>query len=155
MNITAIKKYRFFLLVGALLAAGFHACKKEDIDIQHFVENHIKGKWPHKLSIAITLKNGVEISNDTTYYGIDRLGIVIPVDTVEYLSAIKCVKNNDTIPYSIDKTGDYIQYGSDADPDTWKILYLRTKSIILTQEKTEKQGADTYLYYKEERLIKR
>lgn len=123
------------------------------MDNQQFVENAVRGKWLHKKSISITFKNGVEMANDTIYYGLDSPAVVLPVDTIQFLADGTCIKQGQKLSYSIDKAGDYLQYES-SPPDTWKIEYLRFRSIILNQETTETKGTDTYRYYKEDQLTR-
>lgn len=138
---------------GLLLLAClfFFACKEEEIGTQQFVQNHIIGAWPHKISVNIVKKNGVEIEKATIRYGIDAPYLV--VDTVKFLADGYCIKNGDTVKYTVDGEGKNISYTKDS-LGTWFINYLRLKSISLTQEKTEKKGSDTFVYYKEEQLIR-
>ena len=91
--------------------------------------------------------------NDTLIYGLDSPAKVLKLDTVQFTAEGKYIKKADTIKYTLDETGDNITYNRDT-LGTWKIKFLRLKSIILTQEKTEKKGSDTYIYYKEQQLIK-
>jgi hypothetical protein len=148
-----MKNLFFFIVLFALASILFYACKEEEINDQQFVQNYFVGRWPVKARIAINVKNGDTILNDTTLYApIDTLGD--KMDTVAFTSDGKYIKNGDTLSnYSIDGTGDNISYSNDL-MGTWNIKFLRLKSIILTQEKTEKKGPDTFLYYKEEQLIK-
>lgn len=139
----------FALLI--LVSLFFFACKEEEIGTQQFVQNHIIGAWPHKVSVNIVKKNGVETLNDTIFHGIDSTSLI--VDTVKFAINGQCIKLGDTMKYTIDEEGKNISYAKDS-LGTWLIKYLRLKSIILTQEKTEKKGSDTFIYYKEERLIK-
>ena len=132
------------------------ACKKEVINDQEFVKNHFIGKWPLKVSIKITVKNGDTIVNDKIIYGLDTPVVTVPtppIDTLLFTADGKYTKKGMTVNYEIDATGDNISY-STTPPSTWKIEYLRNTSIILTQRRTEKVGADTFNYYVEEQLIK-
>ncbi len=148
-----MKKATFSFVFFALASIVFYACKDEEIGNQQFVQNHIIGKWPHKQTIIITKKNGVETENDTLVYGLDSPAVVLPVDTVQFLADGRCIKNGDTINYTVDGEGKNITYSKDS-IGTWFIQFLRLRSIILTQQRTEKQGSDTFIYYKEEQLIK-
>ena len=148
-----MKKYIFSVTFFALSAILFYACKEEEIGNQQFVQNYMVGKWPHKTTILKTIKNGTTILDSTIIYGLDTPNIVLPIDTVQFAADGKCIKNGEALNYTIDDTGDNITYSVDS-LGTWKIKFLRLKSIILTQEKTEKKGSDTFIYYKEEQLIK-
>jgi len=126
------------------------------INDQEFVKNHFIGKWPLKVSIKITVKNGDTIVNDKIIYGLDTPVVTVPtppIDTLLFTADGKYTKKGMTVNYEIDATGDNISY-STTPPSTWKIEYLRNTSIILTQRRTEKVGADTFNYYVEEQLIK-
>lgn len=139
------------ILLSAFVAVLFYACKEEEINSQQFVQNYIVGKWPLKVVIAKTTKNGIITKNDTVIYGLDTLS---KVDTLQYTAAGKYIKKKgDTLNYTIDNAGEHITYNRDS-IGTWNIKFLRLKSIILTQEKTEKIGSDTFIYYKEQQLIK-
>lgn len=140
-------------LLFAFVAVLFYACKEEEIGNQQFVQNYIIGKWPRKTTILKTTKNGTIILDTTVVYGLDTPNIVLPIDTVQFAADGRCIKNGDTLNYTLDGTGDNITYSIDS-LGTWNIKFLRLKSIILTQEKTEKKGSDTFIYYKEEQLIK-
>lgn len=144
-----MKKLTLLIFVAIIL----HACKKEEINNQQFVQNHFVGKWPLKKALKITTKNGDTIVNDTINYGIDLPITAYPIDTMLFTAGGKYIKNGDTVNYTIDKTGDNISYTT-TPAETWLIKYLRQKSIILTQQKTEKVGSDTFIYYKEQQLIK-
>ena len=141
------------ILLSAFVAIAFFACKEEEINDQQFVKNHFIGKWPLKVAISITTKNGIITKNDTTFYGVDTPVVDFPVDTLEFTNDGKYLRKDESFTYTIDETGDNISY-STSPAETWKIKYLRLKSIILTQEKTEKTGNDTFIYYTEEQLIK-
>lgn len=141
------------ILLFAFVITIFYACKEEVVGNQQFVQNYIIGKWPRKTAINITKKNGVEIKNDTIIYGLDSPNIVLLVDTVRFAANGICIKNGDSLNYAIDGTGDNITYSIDS-LGKWNIKFLRLRSIILTQEKTEKKGSNTFIYYKEEQLIK-
>ena len=144
-----MNKYIFF----AVVALVFYACQKEEVNSQQFVTNHFIGKWPLKKAIFKTTKNGIVTANDTLIYGLDSPAIVRRVDTVRFTDDGKCIKRGQALSYSIDANGDNLTYSSDS-IGTWNIKFLRLKSIILTQEKTEKKGSDTFIYFKEEQLIK-
>ncbi len=148
-----MRKYIFPIILSVFIATTFFACKEEEVSDQQFVKNHFIGKWPLKLTINITSKNGDTTINDTTFYGLDTPNIVLPVDTLLYTPENKYIKKGEVFEYSIDETGDHISYTT-TPAETWKIKYLRLKSIILTQEKTEKKGSDTFIYYTEEQLIR-
>lgn len=141
------------IILCVFAATLLNACKEEEINNQQFVQNHFVGKWPLKKAIFKTTKNGQIILDSTATYGLDTPNIVLPIDTVQFTADGKCIKNGNTINYTIDGTGDNISY-STVPLGTWNIKFLRLKSIILTQEKTEKIGPDTFIYYKEEQLIK-
>ncbi|MES2650267.1 MAG: hypothetical protein V4663_00935 [Bacteroidota bacterium] len=147
-----MKKISFSVSLFILAAIIFYACKEEEISTQQFVQNHLIGRWPHKRTVNITKENGVEIKNDTILYGVGSNSL--PIDTVQFLADGSCIKNGDTIKYTIDGEGKNIIYNKDAIDDTWFIQYLRLTSVLLTQEKTEKKGASTFIYYNEELLIK-
>ncbi len=147
-----MKKFSFSASLFILAAIVFYACKEEEISTQQFVKNYIIGKWPHKKTILITKENGVETKNDTIFYGIDTNSL--PIDTVQFLADGNCIKNGDSLKYTIDGEGKNITYSKNSIDSTWFIQHLRLKSIILTHEKTEKKGSTTFLYYKEEQLIK-
>lgn len=102
--------------------------------------------------IYINKKNGVITRNDTVIFGLDSPKRV--VDTVRFTTGGKYIqKKIDTLSYTIDATGDNITYSRDS-MGTWKIKFLRLKSIILSQEKTENIGSATFIYYKEQQLIR-
>ncbi len=145
-----MKKIVLFLVIVATI---FSACKKEEpVSNQQFVQNYIVGKWPFKVLTAITTKNGMRVDSTTKIYGgIDSPRLV--VDTVQFTAEGKYLKKNDTLNYTINATGDSITYSRDT-IDKWKIKFLRLKSIILIQEKTEIKGSDTFIYYKEQQLIR-
>ena len=145
-----MKKIVLFLVSVATI---FSACKKEEqVSNQQFVQNYIVGKWPFKVLTSITTKNGLRIDSTTKIYGgLDTLLKV--VDTVQFTADGKYIKKKDIVQFTIDETGDNIIYSRDS-IGTWKIKYLRLKSIILTQEKTEKKGSDNFVYYKEQQLIR-
>ena len=144
-----MNKYIFFAAVTVI----FYACQKEEVNSQQFVTNHFIGKWPLKKAIFKTTKNGIVTVNDTLIYGLDSPAIFRRVDTVRFTDDGKCVKRGQALSYTIDATGDNLTYSIDS-IGTWNIKFLRLKSIILTQEKTEKKGPDTFIYFKEEQLIK-
>ncbi len=146
-----MKKISFSVSLFIFAAIIFYACKEEEISTQQFVQNHLIGRWPHKRTVNITKENGVEIKNDTILYGVGSNSL--PIDTVQFLADGSCIKNGDTIKYTIDGEGKNIIYSKD-EIGTWFIQYLRLTSVLLTQEKTEKKGASTFIYYKEELLIK-
>ncbi len=149
-----MKKILALISFFALASIVFYACKEEDVVTnQQFVQNYIVGKWPFKAMISINKKNGVIIKNDTLIYGLDSATRV--VDTVRFTAEGKYIQKNktDTLGYTIDATGDNIIYSRDS-IGKWKINFLRIKSIILSQEKSEKQGSDTFIYYKEQQLIR-
>ncbi|MEJ5992917.1 hypothetical protein WG904_00710 [Pedobacter sp. Du54] len=149
-----MKKIPRLIFLFALASIIFNACKEEEINNQQFVQNYIVGKWPFKAMIYINRKNGTITKNDTVIYGLDSPNVVLKLDTVQFTAEGKYIqKNVDTLNYTIDATGDNITYSRDS-IGTWNIKFLRLKSIILTQEKTEKIGLDTYSYYKEQQLIK-
>jgi hypothetical protein len=148
-----MKKFAFSVIFISLLSLFFSACKEEEISDQTFVKNHFIGKWPLKLTINITTKNGAITKNDTTFHGVGTPPEEFPVDTLQFTNDDKYIRDDKSFTYTIDETGDNIRY-STTPPETWKIKYLRLKSIILSQEKTEKIGNDTFIYYKEEQLIK-
>lgn len=148
-----MRKYIFPIILSVFIATNFLACKEEEVSDQQFVKNHFIGRWPLKLTINITSKNGDTTINDTIFYGLDKPNIVLPVDTLMYTPENKYIRKGKAVEYAIDETGDYISYTT-TPAETWKIKYLRLKSIILTQEKTEKKGSDTFIYYTEEQLIR-
>jgi hypothetical protein len=148
-----MKNFPFSLIFISLIGLFFFACKEEEISDQSFVKNHFIGKWPLKVAVDITTKNGTITKNDTIFYGIDTPVTAFPLDTLEFTSDDKYLRKDESFTYTIDETGDNITYTT-SPAETWKIKYLRLKSIILTQEKTEKIGNDTFIYYKEEQLIK-
>ncbi|HTM97644.1 MAG TPA: hypothetical protein VL088_02820 [Pedobacter sp.] len=148
-----MRKYIFSIILFAFAAVIFFACKKEEINDQQFVKNHFIGKWPLLKTINMTTKNGDTIMNDTIYYGLSAPNVVLPIDTLVFTKEDKYVKKGDTVNYTIDETGDHISFKT-TPVETWKIKYLRIKSIILSQEKTEKKGSDAFIYYKEEQLIR-
>lgn len=142
------------ILLFAFTAALLCACKEEEINNQQFVQNYIVGKWPLKAMIYITTKNGALIKNDTVIYGLDSPNVALKLDTVQFTAEGKYIqKKIDTLSYTLDASGDNITYSRDS-IGTWNIKFLRLKSIILAQEKTEKKGNDTFIYYKEQQLIK-
>ena len=142
------------ILLFALVATLFQACKEEVVSNQQFVQNFVVGKWPLKAMIYIDRKNGAIVKNDTVIYGLDSPKRVLKVDTVQFTAEGKYIqKKVDTLNYTIDAIGDNITYNRDT-IGTWKINFLRLKSIILSQEKTEKKGSDTFIYYKEQQLIR-
>jgi hypothetical protein len=151
-----MKKIVFSITLITSLFIILSACKKEVINDQEFVKNHFIGKWPLKVSIKITTKNGDTTVNEKIIYGLDTPVVTVPtprIDTVSFTADGKYTKKGDTVNYSIDATGDNISY-STTPPSTWKIEFLRNRSIILTQRRTEKIGADNFNYYIEEQLIK-
>jgi len=148
-----MKKIFFSVILFACTAILFYACTKEEVNNQQFVKNHFVGKWPLKKAIFKTTKNGIIIVNDTLVYGLDSPSVVLPIDTVQFTIDGKCIKNGKNLNYTIDEKGDNISYSIDS-IGTWHIKFLRLKSIILTQEKTEIKGSDTFIFYKEEQLIK-
>lgn len=148
-----MRKSFFLVTLFTFAAILFYACKKEEVGTQQFVQNYIIGKWPRKIAVNITKKNGDTIKNDTLFFGLDSPSVVLLVDTVQFAADGTGFKNGNAIQYTIDGDGENIIYIPDS-LGTWNIKFLRTKSIILTQEKTEKKGPDTFIYYKEEQLIK-
>ncbi len=148
-----MRKYILPIILSVFIATTFFACKEEEVSDQQFVKNHFIGKWPLKLTVNLTVKNGDTTINDTTFYGLDTPNIVLPVDTFLYTPENKFIRKAKTVEYTIDEKGDYISYKT-TPSETWKIKYLRLKSIILTQEKSEKKGADNFIYYTEEQLIR-
>ncbi|SFG94553.1 hypothetical protein [Pedobacter insulae] len=148
-----MRKYIFSVAFFAFMAIIFFTCKKDEINDQEFVKNHFVGRWPLLKTINITTKNGDTTVKDTVYYGLDSPKVVIPIDTLLFTKEDKYIKAGDTVNYTIDETGDHISF-STIPAETWKIKYLRLKSIILTREKTEKKGSDTFIYYTEEQLIR-
>ena len=150
-----MKKILLLISFFALASIIFYACKKEEVNNQQFVQNYIVGKWPLKAIIYINTKNGIVIKDDTVYYGLDSPKVVLKVDTVQFTAEGRYIQkiNTDTLNYTVDATGDNITYSRDT-IGTWKIKFLRLKSIILSQDKTEKKGSDTFNYYKEQQLIR-
>ncbi|RZL19781.1 MAG: hypothetical protein EOO89_02300 [Pedobacter sp.] len=148
-----MKKILVSIALFALASIIFHACKEEEVNTQQFVQNFVVGKWPLKAEIFRTTVNGAVTRNDTLIYGLDSPAKVLKLDTVQFTAAGKYIKKADTLNYTIDATGDNITYSRDT-IGTWKIKFLRLRSIILTQEKTEKKGTDTYIYYKEQQLVR-
>ena len=138
-----MKKIILFVFVSIIL----YACKEEEVSTQQFVQNFIVGKWPHKATVLITRKNGAITKNDTLVYGLDSPAIERPLDTVQFTALGKYVKNRDSINYTIDSEGKNITFARDT-IGTWNIKFLRLRSIILVQEKTEKVGSDTFIYLK-------
>lgn len=145
-----MKNIKFITL--ALFALVIVACKKEDIKSQEVVQKHLIGKWPLKYRVEITYKNNKEISNDTISY-LPPSGTPQIVDTLVFTADGKFTKDNETVDFKVDETGENITFLS-TPPSEWFIKYLRLKSIALSQEKTEKIGNDTFRYYVEEQLIK-
>ena len=144
-----MKKIILFVFIAIIL----NACKEEEVSSQQFVQNYIIGKWPVKRAVFKTTVNGVVTVNDTLIYGLDSPAVVLEVDTMQFAADGKCVKKGEVLNYTIDETGDNITY-SDPALGKWNITYLRIKNIILTQERSEKKGNDTYIYFKEEQLVK-
>lgn len=148
-----MKKISLLIALFALTSIIIHACKKEEVSNQQFVQNYIVGKWPLKKAVNITIKNGDTTVNDTINYGIGTPTTALPIDTMLFTADGKYTKKGQTVTYTIDETGDNISYKT-TPAETWHIKYLRLKSIILMQEKTEKIGSDSFIYYKEQQLIK-
>ncbi|MGF1922805.1 MAG: hypothetical protein ACQUHE_01400 [Bacteroidia bacterium] len=147
-----MKKLAFSIAFFALASIIFYACKEEEVSNQQFVQNHIIGKWPLKRSISIIKKNGIETENDTLIYGKDSTSL--PIDTVQFLADGTFIRNkDDSFKYAVDGEGNRIIFSRDS-IGTWFIKFLRRQSIILTQERTENTGSDTFIYYKEQQLIK-
>lgn len=147
-----MRKFIIFIILTTLTLSIFYACKKEVIDTQEFVKNHVIGKWPLKKHIEITFKNGDTILNDTTYYSkTDTL--LLPIDTVIFTADGKYTQKDTTYNYSIYANGDSLSITT-SPPTKWNIKFLRLYSIILAQEKTKKIGSDTFIYYTETQLTK-
>jgi hypothetical protein len=138
-----MKKSAAILFILTLVL--IYACKKEVVNSQDITKNKFIGKWPLKMRVSITIKNNDTIDNDTL--------IVTPVDTLTFTPEGKYTRGNTTVDYTIDEQGENITYGT-TPPTTWNIKFLRIKSIILSQTKTETTGPDRYVYYTEEQLVK-
>ncbi|MCY1514762.1 hypothetical protein D9M68_493140 [compost metagenome] len=152
LPILLLMKNRAICMFIAGLSLWLSACKKEEVSNQQLVKNHFLGKWPHKKTIRITLKNNDTLSNDTLYYGLDSPAVVLPVDTVIF-GADSCIKNKQKMAFTVDATGDHITYGLPT-LGTWKIAFIQPRRIILSRQKTETEGSDMLLYYEEEQLIR-
>lgn len=146
-----MKNNPIFILITSL-SLLFSSCKKEEVSNRQLVQHHFLGKWPHKKTINITLKNNDTLNNDTLYYGLDSPAVVLPVDTVVF-GVDSCIKNKQKMAFTIDATGDHIIYGLPT-LGTWKIAFIQPRRIILTWQKIETKGGDTLLSYKEEQLIR-
>ena len=140
-----MKKLKFTTLILACIALTFYACKEEEVNSQEFVQKHFIGKWPLKAHIEITVKNKDSIKKDTTLFS--------PIDTVLFTSDGRYSIGNIAANYSIDIAGENLSITT-TPPTNWKIKFLRNTSIILSRERTEKVGNDTFTYYTEEQLIK-
>lgn len=138
-----MKKFGVALFILTLIL--FYACKKDEVNSKDITKNKFIGKWPLKVRITINTKNNDTIVNDTL--------TLTPVDTLVFTPEGKYTRRNTTVDYTIDELGENITYTT-TPPTTWNIKFLRIKSIILTQTKTETIGADSYTYYTEEQLIK-
>lgn len=143
-----MKSLQIYLLFVALAILCVYSCKKDEpIGDQQFVENFLVGKWPFKAAVSQEYKNGVLLKNDTILYGIDTLTIV---DTVIFTKDQYLIRaNKDSVKFSIDSRGDSIRFSKNT-MGKWLIRTLTPQSIELVQDKTEKNGNDTYRYYKEE-----
>ncbi len=148
-----MKKITLSVVLFALASVLLYACKEDEISNQQFVQNYFAGKWPRKTAIFKTTKNGAVIENDTLVYGLDSPALALVVDTVQFTADGNCIKDGKTLNFTIDELGDNITYSNDS-IGTWNIKSLRKKSIVLTQEKTQTTGADTFIYYKEEQLVR-
>ncbi|MES2416944.1 MAG: hypothetical protein V4541_02090 [Bacteroidota bacterium] len=147
-----MRKYFFILTLIVFTLTTFQACKKEEVNTQEFVKNHIIGKWPLKARTETTYKDDIIIS-DTTFKYPPTDTSTAPVDTLLFTADGKYTKKGVTVNYTIDASGEQINYDT-SPPSSWKIKYLRNTSIILTQERTEKIGTANFRYYIEEQLIK-
>lgn len=147
-----MRRFIVFIVSMILMLSIFYACKKEDINTQEFVKNHLIGRWPLKKHIEITSKNGDTILNDTTYYSkTDTL--LLPIDTVIFMADGKYIQKDITYNYTVYANGDSLSITT-TPPTKWNIKFLRQQSIILAQERTKKTGSDNFIYYTETQLIK-
>ena len=141
-----MKKLQFGYLLLACLTLAMYACEKEVISTEEVTAAHFVGRWPLKLHIEIVKKNNVISKNDTVRFS--------PIDTLTYTNDGKFIRKNDTVAYSLNAVSETISYATKPTTTVWKIKWLRLKSIILTQERTETVSGDTFVYYTEEQLIK-
>ncbi|MCY1520947.1 hypothetical protein D9M68_557420 [compost metagenome] len=146
-----MRKCIAFITLIIFTVIAFNACKKEEITTQQFVQRHIIGRWPLKARIEITSKNGDTTQNDTTRFTKDDK--LFPIDTVIFSANGTYIIKESSFKYSVNHTGDSLSISS-TPPKHWNIKFLRPQSIILSNERREKVGADIFIYYSEEQLIK-
>ena len=77
-----MKKISFSVIFFVAAVCLFFACKKEEVNDQQFVQNHFIGRWPLKVAIFKTTKNGTLILDSTVNYGVDTPVIAFPIDTI-------------------------------------------------------------------------
>lgn len=132
-----------FLLAG--LTFTIFGCEKFELSSQEVVQKNLVGRWPMKLRVEMTIKNNDTIIRDTT--------VLLPIDTAVFNKEGLVRIGTGVTTYSVDEAGQTLTIG-ETPAVTWNIKFFRKASIVLTQEKKEKIGADNFIYYLEEQLIK-
>lgn len=126
-----MKSTKIFFCIAALFIL-LQACKKEEINPQTFVQQHLVGKWPLKFRISTPYTNNIAGNADTlTKYN--------PIDTLVFTADGKYEKRNKTViatgSFSIDDKGESITFSGNP-AITQKFSYVRNTSIGLIVSET-------------------
>ena len=124
-----MKRYQ---LSSALLAISMVicSCKKEEVDPQTFIQQHLLGAWPIKYNIRTTFTDGIETKRDTlTTYN--------PVDTLVFTAEGQAIRKNkiviSSVGYRIGDDGETITFAT-SPAITYKFTFVHITSIGLGTE---------------------
>lgn len=130
-----MKSTKLFFCIALFIL--LHGCKKEEVNPQTFVQQHLVGKWPLKFKISTTYTNNIAGNPDT-------LKKYDPIDTLVFTADGKYQKRNKTVitsgSFSIDEKGENITFSGNP-AVTQKFSYVRNTSIgLIVSETTTATG---------------
>jgi hypothetical protein len=144
MFLLKFAKMKYPLILITICTIIFLSCKKEPVKEVDVVKNKFIGRWPLKLLIIDTLKNGLPNKPDTTVFE--------QMDTLVFTAEGKVTRAGISTPYTFDDKTENVTYGNPS--INWHINFLRINSIILSHIKTENSANGPVEIYTEEQLIK-
>lgn len=139
-------KNTLYLATTLLSLLATFGCKSTPVDEVLLTKSKFLGQWRLTTRITDTLVNGKSKNKPDTIK-------FTAIDTLQFLPNDTLIIGNTKTLYSFDEKAENVTYQT-TPPATWHIEYLRIKSIILTNRRTENIGNDAYTYYTEEQLEK-